>query len=144
MPEYALDLEFLHGRRIHSILVYVDDPRLRIGWIEQRLTKESLGCRVIAFGREQEIIGLPGGIHGAIQIAVLPFDVGFIDTVAFIGALQVSAAALVEFRPVDSDPAPDATGVKARPRSSAISAMCAKEIRNLRYHRTHQRIISPG
>jgi hypothetical protein len=32
----------------------------------------------------------------------------------------------------------------SRPRSSAISAMCANEIGNLRYHRTHQRMISPG
>jgi hypothetical protein len=54
---------------------------LRIGWIEQRLTKESLGRRCIAFGREQEMDGLPCGIHGSVQISVLPFDadVGFID-----------------------------------------------------------------
>ena len=47
------------------------------------------------------------------KISVLSFgpDVGFIDAVAFIGASQVSAAALVQFRPVDLDPAPDATGV---------------------------------
>src|SRR5215471_6590791 len=40
-------------------------------------------------------------IHGPIQISVLPFDpdINFIDAIAFIGALQVSAAALVEFRP---------------------------------------------
>jgi hypothetical protein len=31
-----------------------------------------------------------------------------------------------------------------RPRSSAILARCANEIGNLRYHRTHQRMISPG
>ena len=101
MPEYALDLEFLHGRRIRSILIYVDDPRLRIGWIEQRLTKESFGCRCIAFGREQEINSLPCRIHGSVQISVLPFDpdINFIDAIAFIGALQVSAAARVEFRP---------------------------------------------
>ena len=82
-------------------------------WLEQCLTKESLGCRRIALGREQEINGLPGGIHGSIEIAVLPFDpdVGFIDTVAFISAFQVRAAALVQFRPVDLDPAPDATGM---------------------------------
>src|SRR5215469_6782531 len=32
----------------------------------------------------------------------------------------------------------------SRPRSSAISAICANEIGNLRYHRTHQRMTSPG
>jgi hypothetical protein len=56
-----------------SVLVHVDDPRLRIGWVEQRLAKESLGCRGIAFTREQEINGLPGGIHGSVRISVLPF-----------------------------------------------------------------------
>jgi hypothetical protein len=30
----------------------------------------------------------------------------------------------------------------SRLRSSAISAMCANEIGNLKYHRTHQRMIS--
>ena len=95
------------------VLVHIDYPRLRIGWVEQRLTKESLGCCGIAFGREQEIDGLPCGIHGSVQISVLPFDpdVGLIDAVAFVGAFQVSAAALVQFRPVDLDSAPDATGV---------------------------------
>src|SRR5215467_15711661 len=88
-------------------------PRLRIGWVEQRLTKESLDCCGMAFGREQEIDGLTCGIHGSVQISVLPLDpdVGFIDAIAFIGPFQVSAAALVQFRPLDLDPAPDATGV---------------------------------
>ena len=74
--------------------------------------KESLGGRCIAFGREQEIDGLPGGIHGSVQISVLPFDpdVGS-STVAFISVFQVSAAALVQLRRVDLDPTPDATGV---------------------------------
>jgi len=35
----------------------------------------------------------------------------FIDAIAIIGPLQVSAAALVQFWPVDLDPAPDPTGV---------------------------------
>jgi hypothetical protein len=41
------------------------------------------------------------GIHGSVQISVLPFDpdVGFIDAIAFIGPLQVSAPMLVQFRP---------------------------------------------
>jgi hypothetical protein len=62
---------------------------------------------------EQEIDGLPCGIHGSVQVSVLPFDpdVGFIDTIALIGPFQMSAAALVQFRPVDLEPAPNATGV---------------------------------
>jgi hypothetical protein len=45
-----------------------------------------LGCLCIAFGREQEISGLPCGIYGTEQISVLPFDpdVGFIDAVALL------------------------------------------------------------
>jgi hypothetical protein len=38
-------------------------------------------------------------------------DVAFIDAVAFLGGFQLSAATLVQFRSVDLDPAPDATGV---------------------------------
>ena len=62
-----------------------DDPRLRIGWVEQRLPKEAFGCRGIAFDREQEIDGLPSGIHGSIQISILPFDpdVGLTDSDSF-------------------------------------------------------------
>jgi len=51
-----------------------DHLRLRIGWIEQRFTKESLRRRSIALCREQEINGVPSGIHGPVQISVLPFD----------------------------------------------------------------------
>ena len=53
------------------------------------------------------------GIRGSVQISVLPFDpdIAFIDAIAFIGPFQVRAAALVQFRPVDLDPAPDASGV---------------------------------
>jgi hypothetical protein len=71
------------------------------------------------------------------KIAVLPIDpdVGFIDTVAFISAFQVRAAALIELRPVDLNPALNATGVVSRPRSSPISTMCANDIGNRRYHR---------
>ena len=56
------------------VLVHVDYPRLRTGWVEERLTKASLGGRGTAFGREQEIDSLPGGIHGSIQISVLPLN----------------------------------------------------------------------
>ena len=97
---------------IRPALVYVDYTRLRIGRIEQGLTKESLGCRRIALGREPESNGLPCGIH-SVQISVLPFDpdLGLIDAIAFINPFQVRAAAPVQFRPVDLDPAPDAAGV---------------------------------
>jgi hypothetical protein len=113
VPEYAFDLELLHSRRIRSVLIHVDHPRLRIARVEQHLTKESLGRRCIAFGREQKIDGLPGGIYGSIQISVLPFDsnVSFIDAIAFIGPFQVSAAASVQFWSVDLDSTPDTTGV---------------------------------
>ena len=52
-------------------------------------------------------------LRQAVLTSVLPFDpdVGFIDAVASIGVFQVPAAALVQFRPIDLDPAPDATGM---------------------------------
>jgi hypothetical protein len=58
---------------MRPVLVHVDDPRLRIGRVEQSLTKEALGCRGVALGREQEINGLSGGIRGSVQVSVLPF-----------------------------------------------------------------------
>jgi hypothetical protein len=77
------------------------------------LRKKRLAAAGVAFGCEQEINGLSGGIHVSVQVSVLPFysDVGFIDVIAFIGPFQVRAAAPVQFRPVDLDPAPDASGV---------------------------------
>jgi hypothetical protein len=113
VPKCAFHLEFPDRRRIRSVLVHVDYPRLGIGWVEQDLAEESLGCRCIALGGEQEIDGLPCGIYRSVQISVLPFDpdLGFVDAVVLIGAFQVGAAGLVQFRPVDLDPAPDATAV---------------------------------
>jgi hypothetical protein len=96
-----------------------------MGWVEHRLTKESLGCRSIAFGREQEIDALPCGIHGSVQISVLPFDldVGCIDAIACTGPFQVNAAARIQFRSLDWDPAPvgnwRADRVRAPPRPCA-------------------------
>ena len=111
--ECAFDLEFLYGPRIRSVLVHVDYPRLGIGWVEQDLAEESLGCRCIALGGEQEIDGLSGGIHGSVQVSVPSFysDIRLIDAIALIGPFQVRAAAPVQFRPVDLHPAPDATGM---------------------------------
>jgi hypothetical protein len=95
---------------------------------------------------EQEINGLPCGTHGWVQISVLPFDsdVGLIDAIALIGAFQVSATAPVQFRNIDLDPAPDATGVNEQTTFERHLGHVRNEIGNLRYHRTHQRMISPG
>jgi hypothetical protein len=95
---------------------------------------------------EQEIDGLPGGIHGSVQVSVLPFDpdVALIDAIALIDPFQVRAAAPVQFRPEIWTQRQIQLEWMSRPRSSAISAICANEIGNVRYHRTHQRMISPG
>ena len=92
---------------------------------------------------------MPSGIHGPVQVSVLPFDpdVGFVDTVACIGAFQVSAAPLVQFRPAALDPTQMQLEFMSRARSSAISAIWEKEIGNLRYHHTSEndiaRIVTP-
>ena len=51
-----------------------------------------------------------GRIHRPIQVPVSAFhlNIGFVDSVGFVGRLEVRAAALIEFRPKDLDPAPDA------------------------------------
>jgi len=54
----------------------------------------------------------------------------------------VGASPLVQFRPIDLDPTPDATGVNEQATFEPISAMWAKEIGDLRYRRTHQRIFA--
>jgi hypothetical protein len=71
---------------------------------------------------------LPGGVHGSMQISVLPFDpdVGFIDAIASVGPLQVSAAAVVQFRPLDCTQRQMELGWMSRPRSSAPSRPCAQ------------------
>ena len=99
-------LEFFDGSGIHSVLVYVDHPRLQIGWIQQGFTEESLGGRGIAFSREQEIDGLPRGIHRPVEKAILPFDpnLRFIHPITFIRGFQMNPAALIQLRPVRSAP----------------------------------------
>ena len=41
-------------------------------------------------------------------------NIGFVDPVGFVGRLQVRTAALIEFRPEDLDPAPDAGSVDSK------------------------------
>ena len=67
----------------------------------------------IAFGREQEIDRLPGGIDGSIEILLLTLylDIRFVDTVALVGRLQMLPTALAQLRCVGLNPAPDAAGI---------------------------------
>ena len=73
----------------------------------------------------------------------MPLDpnVRFIHPIAFVTRFQVRAAALIQFRAIDLDPAPDTAGVDEQATFDAISGMCANEIGNFRYHRTHHRIM---
>ena len=52
---------------------------------------------------EQEVDGLAGGIHRAIQILVRTADlaIGFIDPVGFVRGSQIGAASLVQFWRID-------------------------------------------
>jgi hypothetical protein len=86
-------------------------------WRDRATPSESLGCRNVAPGRQQKVNGLPCGIHGAVQILVLALHlyIRLVDAEAFVGRPQVRAAPLVQFRAVDLDPAPDATGMDEQP-----------------------------
>ena len=56
---------------------------------------------------------MPGGIDGTVPILFLPFqlDLGLVHTIALVGGFQVRVAALVAFRSVSLNPAPDTTSI---------------------------------
>ena len=75
--------------------------------------EDRLAAAASRFAVSRKSMVCPVESTGSVQISVLPFDpdVGLINAIARIGAFQVGAAALIQFRPVDLDPAPDATGM---------------------------------
>lgn len=109
------------GRRVQPpdrgwigwILIHIDNPRDGIARKAKHLLKEAFRGSRIAFGGEQEINGLPGGVHGSVEILLLALHpyLSFNDTVALVRALEIRLAALVQLRRVRLDPAPYATGI---------------------------------
>jgi hypothetical protein len=81
------------------------------GWGLAGSSKVLRKNRCIALCREQEIDGLPCGIHGSVQISVFDPDIGFIYTVAFYWSVSGEGGNACPVPPVDLHPAPDATGV---------------------------------
>src|SRR3954447_1332526 len=92
-------LSTLHRRRIRGVLVYVDHPRDGIARSTQHPAEEALGSRSVPFGGEQELDRLATRIHGAIQILVLALHlyIRVVRPIAFVGRLQMWAAALRQF-----------------------------------------------
>jgi hypothetical protein len=112
-PQCAFDVELLHGRRIRSVLVHVDDPRLRIGWVEQLLRKNRLAAAAsrLALSRRSIVCPVESTARYKYRSCPLFRDIGLIDAIAFINPFQVRPMAPIQFRPVDLDPAPGAAGV---------------------------------
>src|SRR5438270_6513188 len=81
----------IHGGWIGWVLIHIDDPRNGIRRQAEDLLKEAFRAGCVALRREQEINALPCRIHGTIQILVfaLHLYIGFIDTVAFVRALEM-------------------------------------------------------
>ncbi len=111
--EVAFRFQRFHRRWVGRVFVDVDYPGHEIARTAQGLSEEALGSRCVPFSGEQEINRLAGRIHGAIQILVLAFHlyIRLVGAVAFVGRLQMGAAALIQFRSIDLHPPPDATGV---------------------------------
>ncbi len=109
----ALRFQRLDRGWVGGVLVYVDHPGHRIAGSAQGLAEEAFGSGSVSFGREQEVDGLTGRVHGSVQILVLALDlyIGLVGAVAFVRRLQMRPAAFVQLGCVCLDPAPDATGV---------------------------------
>lgn len=94
--QHTFLLEGPNGCWISGVLIHIDHAWNGIRRAAKYPLKEAFRRSGIAFGREQEINRLASGIHGSIEILLLPlhFDVGFVDTVALVGGLQMRSTAL--------------------------------------------------
>ena len=95
--QYAVAFQRSDRSGVSWILIDIDDSRY---WIIRRakyFSKEPLRSSHIAFGCEQEIDGLPCGVHGSIKILLLAFHlyIGFIHAVTLVGGLRMRATSLV-------------------------------------------------
>ena len=107
----ALFLQFCYRHRVSPVLVNVDHSWHAVPWIRQRPAKEALRCGCISPGGQQKIDGLASRINRSIEEPFLSFNlnVGLIQAPTLTGWLEMTPAALVQFRPVDLDPAPNTT-----------------------------------
>jgi len=88
-----------------------------MGLITQRFAEQSFGYIGVAQRRKQEINGGTGRIDGPIQVApaALHANVGFVHAPGFVGQLEMSPDALVQFWTVPLHPAPNGRIVGLQP-----------------------------
>src|ERR1700757_458234 len=100
--QYAFAFQRPHRGWIGWVLIDIDDSRYWITRGAKYLSKEPLRSSRIAFGCEQEIDGLAGGVHGSIKILLLALHIyiGFIHAVTLVGGLQMRTTSLVQLRRV--------------------------------------------
>jgi hypothetical protein len=64
--QIACGLELGNSRRITGVLVGIDYPRRRMVLPAQGFGQKALSRCCIAFGREKEVDGRPGGVYRAV------------------------------------------------------------------------------
>jgi hypothetical protein len=145
--QYAFAFQRSDRSGVSWILIDIDDSRY---WIIRRakylLSKEPLRSSSIAFGCEQEIDGLPCGVHGSIKILFLALHlyIGFIHAVTLVGGLQMWATSLVQLRCVCLHPAPYAAGIHGKsPFRQQFGHMLVSQRVYRKYQRIAVRITSP-
>src|SRR5713101_787146 len=97
------------GRAVDRRPIRVDDARLRMGRMAERLAKQAFGGVGVAQPRKQEINRGSGGIDGPIQVApaVLHSNVGLVHAPGFVGWLQVPPYPLLQFGTITLYPTPN-------------------------------------
>ena len=78
--------------------------------VTQSSAKEAFGRSFVAFGREEEVNRLPGGIHRSIEIPSFPLhlDIRLVDPVGTIRRFEKRSTAGGQLWAVALDPAEDA------------------------------------
>ena len=88
----TLGFQGFHRGRIGWVLIHVDAPA-EWDWQDELNTfsKKRLAPAVSRFAESRKSMRLPGRIHSAVQILVWPLHlyIGFVDTVAFVRALEM-------------------------------------------------------
>jgi hypothetical protein len=105
----SLHFHRCNRRVVEAGLIGVDDTRLRMRRIAERLVEQALGRRGMAQRRQQEVDGGASGIDGLLEVTptALPSNVSLIDTPGFVSRLELTAQPLFQFRALTLNPTPD-------------------------------------
>src|ERR1035437_2991053 len=96
-------------RAVEAGLISIDDAGLGVRWIAESLAEQAFGRRRIAQRRQQEVDSGTGGIDGPIEVTptALHSNIRLIDTLGFVGRLEMTAQPLLPFGTVTLNPTPD-------------------------------------